>query len=99
MVDLTVGELDGRREDAFRRFGQLIDGIVSETCIRHYSALTQEPQLTAKIAEAIERELNELVIDEIAVEVRMQDFPDRGRGSLERLSGVGGLPTEEIGST
>jgi hypothetical protein len=41
-----------RRERAYRLVGEIIDGIVAQTCARHYLAPTQEHQFTSKIADA-----------------------------------------------
>ena len=77
-----------RRERAYRHVGQLIDGIVAQTCARHYFAPTQEHQFTSKIADRIEGELNDLNVFGMQVSVHAQDFPDKGRGSWEKDSGA-----------
>jgi N-acetylmuramoyl-L-alanine amidase len=68
--------------------GQIIDGIVAQTCARHYFAPTQEHQFTSKIADRIESELNNLSVSGMLVSVHAQDFPDKGRGSWEKGSGA-----------
>jgi hypothetical protein len=77
-----------RRERAYRLVGEIIDGIVAQTCARHYLAPTQEHQFTSKIADRIESELNDLEVFGMSVSVHAQDFPDKGRGSWEKDSGA-----------
>ena len=77
-----------RRERAFRLVGQMIDGIVTQTCARHYLAPTQEHQFTSKITDRIESELQDLNVSGLRVRVHAQDFPDKGRGSWEKKSGA-----------
>jgi hypothetical protein len=85
----VADEIDERRrQGVLRTIGQLIDGIATQVCVRHYSADTQEHQLTAKIAGAIEREMSGLQIDGYTVGIAVQDFSDRGRGSKERKTGA-----------
>jgi N-acetylmuramoyl-L-alanine amidase len=64
----------------------MVDGIVAQTCARHYLAPTQEHQFTSKIADRIESELNNLTVSGMRVSVHAQDFPDKGRGSWEKKS-------------
>jgi hypothetical protein len=83
-----VEEIDrARRDQAFKMIGQLVDGVISEACLRHYYADTQEHQLTAKIAAEIEREIRNVSVDGLSLSLHMQDFSDKGRGSKERKSG------------
>jgi hypothetical protein len=77
-----------RRERAYRLVGQLVDGIVAQSCARHYFAPTQEHQFTSKIADRIESELDSLNVFGMHVSVHAQDFPDKGRGSWEKESGA-----------
>jgi hypothetical protein len=62
-----------------------VDGTVRQ----HWGRPTQEPQLTAKIAENLER-LRGLTIagESISVTIIAQDLPDRGPGSLESRTGA-----------
>jgi hypothetical protein len=53
-----------------------------------YGAPTQEHQPSAKLAEAFERELRGLFDLPFEITVRVQDFPDKGRGSWEKESGA-----------
>jgi hypothetical protein len=71
-----------------RLLSQAIDGVVSQTCCRHYEAATQEPQLTAKIAHAIEHELNGITVNGQHVEVHVQDWDSIGASSREKKVGA-----------
>lgn len=68
------------------KVSQVIDGVVAQTCKRHLGAPTQEHQLTAKIAQALEMQLNGLQIAGLTIAV--QDFPDKGPGSWEKKTGA-----------
>ncbi len=48
-----------QREQLFGTIQQAVDNVVSKVVKKHYEALTQEPQLTAKVAEAIELTLDD----------------------------------------
>jgi len=76
-----------RQERAYRLIGEIVDGIVAQTCARHYLAPTQEHQFTSKITALIERELHDMEVQGMHVKVHAQDFPDKGRGSWEKKSG------------
>jgi hypothetical protein len=76
-----------RRDGAYQIIGEIVDGIAAQVSARHYSAPTQEHQLTSKIADRIEERLNNTVIHGIHVSVVTQDFPDKGPGSMESKSG------------
>ncbi|MGX1110221.1 MULTISPECIES: hypothetical protein [Bradyrhizobium] len=84
----TKEEDEERQERAYRLIGEIIDGIVAQTCARHYLAPTQEHQFTSKITALIERELHDMEVQGIHVKVHAQDFPDKGRGSWEKKSGA-----------
>jgi hypothetical protein len=88
MADGDVEDEETRRNRALDSLGQLIDGIVAQACLRHYDAETQEHQLTAKIADAIEREVGGSKIDGYTVGIAVQDMPDRGKGSEESITGA-----------
>jgi hypothetical protein len=77
-----------RRRRVLKTISQMIDGIVAQECVRHYEADTQEHQLTAKIAGAIERKMGGAKIDGYTVGIAVQDFPDKGKGSKERKTGA-----------
>jgi hypothetical protein len=89
MSDTTTGEdHDSPLEAALAEIRTRIDEIVDEQCHRHYPALTQEHQFTSGLARIIEHEIDGLEFDGLKLEVKAQDFPDRGRGALERQSGA-----------
>jgi hypothetical protein len=73
-------------ERILTRVSQVISGVVAEACKRHYRAPTQEHQFTAKIAQALESELNGLKVRGLTIYI--QDFPDKGPGSWEKKSGA-----------
>jgi hypothetical protein len=72
----------------FDRLAALIDEVVMYQCAHHYNAHTQEHQFSSRLAEAIEIELRHFPIAGLDVEVVTRDFPDRGRGSMEKRSGA-----------
>jgi len=74
--------------EELRLFGILIDGVMAQTCARHYEAETQEHQLTSRIAGAIERELGNIRVGEMSIRVVAQELSDRGRGSKEKKVGA-----------
>lgn len=61
-----------------------VDTVVSE----HFGALTQEAQLTSRIAADLEARLNGLRVFDLSMRVIAQEMPDRGRGALEKKSGA-----------
>jgi hypothetical protein len=75
-------------ERVLEAIGDMIDGIVAQECMRHYHAETQEHQLTAKIAGAIEHQMGGASIDGYTVGMAIQDVPDKGKGSKERKTGA-----------
>jgi hypothetical protein len=85
---VTEHEDRERRERAYRLVGEIVDGIVAQTCARHYLAPTQEHQFTSKITDRIESELDDLNVFGMNVKVHAQDFPDKGPGSWEKKSGA-----------
>jgi hypothetical protein len=62
----------------------VIDEVVSE----HFDAETQEHQMTSRLAGLLERELRTLSVLGQQVFKITQEFPDKGRGSLEKPTGV-----------
>lgn len=65
-----------------------IRGAVDDVVIKHAARLAQEPQVSAKIADRLEQRLDGMTINGYHVSVVASDMPDRGRGSLEKPSGV-----------
>jgi hypothetical protein len=87
---MTFTEFDEERErkQALKTIEMLVDAVAKEVCERHYSAPTQEHQLSAKLAAEIEKELRGLKTPPFTVGVAVQDFPDKGRGAWERPVGA-----------
>lgn len=79
---------DEEKEHVFQVIEQAVDTIVSEVVEGHYEALTQEPQLTSKIAGAIEQAIKEIDFGDLNVKVEVRDFPAQGRGALEGKVGA-----------
>lgn len=79
---------DEEKEHVFQTIEQAIDAVVSEVVEGHYEALTQEPQLTSKIAGAIEHTIKEIDFGDLNVKVEVRDFPAQGRGALEGKVGA-----------
>ncbi len=79
-----------KKDEFFRdHLSRAIMSVVDDTVRQHWRRPTQEPQLTAKVAENLER-LKGLTIsgESISVTVIAQDLPDRGAGSLESRTGA-----------
>jgi hypothetical protein len=87
MTDHTPEE-ESPRARALRLLGIAIDGVIAQACKRHYDADTQEHQLSSRLAEALERELGELNINGMHVQVTVQELSDRGRGAKEAAVGA-----------
>ncbi|MGJ5041910.1 MULTISPECIES: hypothetical protein [unclassified Bradyrhizobium] len=85
---LTKEDDEERQERAYRLIGEIVDGIVAQTCARHYLAPTQEHQFTSKITALIEREIRDMEVQGMHVKVHAQDFPDKGPKSWEKKSGA-----------
>ena len=66
----------------------ILDGVVSRACTRHYEAETQEHQFTAKLAGALEDGLQDVDANGFEMDVRFQDFSDRGPISKEKTTGA-----------
>jgi hypothetical protein len=62
--------------------------VADEKCADLYSGITQEPAVTSRIGAALENKLDGTDYNGWTVSVVTQDFPDRGRGSLERATGA-----------
>ena len=76
------------REVLFDAIQEAVDNVVSMVVGGHYDALTQEPQLTAKIAGAIELTLDQMDLGDLNVKVAVRDFPPQGPGALEGKVGA-----------
>lgn len=88
------------REHLFKTIQNTVDDIVVKVVQKHYNALTQEPQLTAKVAEAIELALDEINIGDLNAKVLVRDFPPQGPGALEGKVGADVyISTAVIGET
>lgn len=79
---------DEEKEHVFQAIEQAVDAVVSEVVEGHYEALTQEPQLTSKIAGAIEHTIKKMDVGDLNVQVEVRDFPAQGRGALEGKVGA-----------
>jgi hypothetical protein len=77
-----------QREELYSTIQHTVDNIVSKVVQKHYEALTQEPQLTAKVAEAIELALDEINVGDLNAKVLVRDFPAQGPGALEGKVGA-----------
>ncbi|EIG63583.1 hypothetical protein [Bradyrhizobium sp. WSM1253] len=77
-----------QREELYRKIQQAVDHIVLTVVQKHYEALTQEPQLTAKVAEAIELALDNTDVGDLNATILVRDFPSQGRGALEGKVGA-----------
>lgn len=80
--------MDPELEHLFDTLKPVIDGVLSEMCIEHYEGITQEHQLTSRFAQAIEERTRRLAINNRKVEVCVQEFNDRGAGTLEAKVGA-----------
>lgn len=61
---------------------------IDEVCSEHYGGLTQEPAMTSRIGAALEERFNKRVIGDYELQVVTQEFPDRGKGALEKRVGA-----------
>jgi N-acetylmuramoyl-L-alanine amidase len=66
---------------------------IDEVVIEHYPSLTQEAQLTSRIAQRVEDRLNNLRLAGATLRVVTQELPDRGRGAAEVYVGADLLVT------
>jgi hypothetical protein len=76
------------KEHLFQAIEVAVDAAVSSVIADHYDALTQEPQLSAKITLAIEHAMDGMDFGDLNVEVKARDFPSLGRGALEGAVGA-----------
>src|SRR5205085_191100 len=72
----------------YQAIGAAVDQAVSTLLAEHYEGLTQEPQLTAKIAQVIEHAIDGADVGDINIEVKVRDFPAQGSGALEGRVGA-----------
>lgn len=69
---------------------------VNEVVVEHFRALTQEHQLTSRIAQKLEDRLNGFRLGDAILHVIAQELPDKGRGALERKVGADMLVSIEL---
>jgi hypothetical protein len=62
--------------------------VADSVCRDHCGGITQEPQITSRIGQALEQRLMGSDFNGYTVEVLTQDFPDRGPRALEHLVGA-----------
>jgi hypothetical protein len=74
-------------EEQIAQLASDIESAVNSVTIEHYPAVTQEHQLTSRIAQALEDSLNGKQYGVASVSVITQELPDRGRSSLEKPLG------------
>jgi hypothetical protein len=87
MVYTTVG---GSPDDRLTRelIATALREVADSVCRDHFGGITQEPQITSRIGQALEQRLVGSNFNGYTVEVVTQDFPDRGPGALERRVGA-----------
>jgi hypothetical protein len=89
MSDTTSKEKEENEfEIAVAMLQELIDERVRLLMERHYDGVTQEHQLTSRIAESIEQLLNTGVIGPYNIDVKAQELSDRGPSSMEKEVGA-----------
>lgn len=76
------------KEHIFQTIEQAVDNVVSSVVGQHYGAFTQEPQLSAKIASAIELTMGQIDTGDLNVQVAVRDFPSQGPRALEGTVGA-----------
>ncbi len=78
-----------KRHSMFRDLiAEAIRSVVDEVVKEHFDALTQEHQLTSRICGALEAHLRHATFGPYNVQVVLQEMPDKGPGTLEKLTGV-----------
>jgi hypothetical protein len=79
-----------QEEKLFTRLRFVVDHRVKQVLKDNYRAQTQEPALTASVAQAIMTELTHhpVVVDGLRLDVWLQNVPDRGANSMERRTGA-----------
>lgn len=66
----------------------ILRSVIDQAVSEHFEALTQEHQLTSRIAGLLEKELQNMRVLHRRVRVVTQEFPDKGPGSLEKPTGI-----------
>ena len=79
-----------QEEQLFAKLTRVVDLRVAQVLRDNYLAQTQEPALTASVAQAIMTELTHhpLVVNRLRLDVWFQNVPDRGADSMERKTGA-----------
>jgi hypothetical protein len=77
-------------QDRFTRdlIAEAIRSTVDEVVSDQMSGISQEPQITSRVGQAIEARLNGANVNGYHIRAITQDIPDRGRGSLEKRTGI-----------
>jgi hypothetical protein len=90
VTTITGPTSDDPLEELLNEARGRIDAAVIMVARHHYQTPTQEHQLTARLAQAIESELRHqpIEVDGLRLEVFTQDLPDRGSGSMESKVGA-----------
>ena len=78
------------REDPYLRdsIAQLFSSAIDDVVREHINRLSQEPQITSKIADRIEQAAQSWTLGKYKLSARAQDLPDRGPRSLEKPTGT-----------
>jgi hypothetical protein len=78
------------RNDSLARdvLAEALRSVVDEITREHFDAVTQEHQLTSRICAAMEARFADTRVSGRRVRVIVQEFPDKGRGSAEKKTGV-----------
>lgn len=79
---------EDEKEALYQEIEIAVDLAVSDLLAEHYHGLTQEPQLTAKVAQVIEHAIGGMNVGDLNIEVKVRDFPAQGRGALEGKVGA-----------
>ena len=76
--------------DIFSRdlIAEAIRSVIDQVVSTHFDALTQEHQLTSRIAGTLEAKLNGLIVNDYSLRVIAQEIPDKGPGTLESKTGI-----------
>ena len=64
--------------------GSAVDDVVTD----HIGRVSQEHQITAKVADRMEQAVNNWSVGKYKLSAKVQDLPDKGRGSLEKKIGA-----------
>ena len=74
-------------DDPFDQIAAMVDHTAERVAKRHYMSPTQEHQLSAKLADAIEHQVEELLSVPGGLEVSVQDFPEKA-SKWEKATGA-----------